>query len=103
MLFRSRFSYSILSASSTEEGIKGDNFMAFPLSFVGKRKLTDLGDVINDINSLSAYTFKTLQTWSSDRIYWVPGVNLWSGKVDFHAYPWMPVNVIVNTNTLFDK
>ncbi len=99
----SRFSYSILSASSTEEGIKGDNFMAFPLSFVGKRKLTDLGDVINDINSLSAYTFKTLQTWSSDRIYWVPGVNLWSGKVDFHAYPWMPVNVIVNTNTLFDK
>ncbi|MDE5612561.1 MAG: hypothetical protein K2I90_11165, partial [Odoribacter sp.] len=98
-----KFTYSFVSTDNTDEGESGENFMAFPLTLTGKRKLTDLGDCISERNSLSTFTFKNLQVWSSERVYWSPSLNLWTGKTEIMAYPWMPINVIVYTNSIFSK
>ena len=98
-----RFSYDLLTRSSTTDGINGENFIAFPLSLAHKRKLVDLGNEITDRNSIARFTFFIQQDWATIRSYYLKSLDVWNTQNDHVGYPWLPINVIVDKNSIFTK
>lgn len=96
------FEYNLKNSASTTDRLKGENYIAFPLNLCNKRKLMELGDEISDINSVARFTFYVDQDWSA-RAYYSKGLGIWTSGMSEKGYPWLPIRVVVDSNSNFKK